>query len=70
MLDTLPGEVIRSQVARKLVDSALATGRQEMWEFTPRPLTQNTNYVRRGDAFPAVERRGYLPYDSQRRKHP
>lgn len=59
-LDTLLDDVIRSQTERKLVDSALAVGREELWDFVPRPLSQNTNYVRRGDAFPQVERRGYL----------
>ena len=48
-------------VARKLIDTALSTGREELWDFTPRPLTHNTKYVRRGDTFPTVERRGYLP---------
>ena len=59
-LDTLLADVIRSQTERKLVDSALSVGRQEPWDFVPRPLEQNTRYVRRGDAFPEVERRGYL----------
>lgn len=59
-LDTLLDDVIRSQVDRKLVDNALSIGREEIWDFTPRALTQNTSYVRRGDAFPEVERRGYL----------
>ena len=61
-LDTLLDDVIRSQVERKLIDSALSIGREEKWDFTPRPLTQNTSYVRRGDAFPTIERKGYLPY--------
>lgn len=61
-LDQLQDDVFRSQSERKLVDSALATGREELWEFTPRVLRQNSNYVRRGDAFPEVERRGYLNY--------
>ena len=61
-LDQLLDDVLRSQTERKLIDSALATGREEIWDFTPRPQRQNTNYVRRGDAFPAVERRGYLAY--------
>ena len=64
-LDTLDGKVLADQTARKLVDSALSIGRQEIWDFTPRPLTQNTNYVRRGDAFPTIERCGYLPYKSK-----
>jgi len=65
-LDTLLEIVIQSQVDRKLVDMALSTGREELWDFVPRPLSQNTSYVRRGDAFPDVERRGYLkPLDNQ-----
>lgn len=68
-LDTLADDVIASQVARKLVDAALAIGREEIWDFTPRPLAQNTNYVRRGDAFPTVERRGYLHYKDKRTSH-
>jgi choline-sulfatase len=59
-LDTLLDDVIQSQIERKLVDDALRTGREEIWDFTPRALAQNTTYVRRGDAFPEVERRGYL----------
>jgi len=61
-LDTLLDNVIRSQSERKLVDAALSVGRAEPWDFVPRPLAQNSNYVRRGDAFPTVERRGYLRY--------
>ncbi|WP_298922461.1 choline-sulfatase [uncultured Roseobacter sp.] len=59
-LDTLLDDVIQSQINRKLIDRALSTGREEIWDFMPRPLAQNTTYVRRGDAFPEVERRGYL----------
>jgi choline-sulfatase len=61
-LDTLLDDVVRSQTERKLVDSALAIGREETWDFIPRLLQQDNRYVRRGDAFPTVERRGYLPY--------
>lgn len=64
-LDTLLDDVIQSQINRKLIDTALSIGREEKWDFTPRPLTQNTNYVRRGDAFPTVERRGYLHYPNE-----
>lgn len=60
-LDRLLDDVIQSQIDRKLIDNALSKGREELWDFTPRALTQNTSYVRRGDAFPEVERRGYLP---------
>ncbi|MEM7206928.1 MAG: choline-sulfatase [Pseudomonadota bacterium] len=55
-------EVIGNQAARRLIDSALQSGRVEKWDFEPRAQTHNTNYVRRGDEFPHVERRGYLPY--------
>ncbi len=63
-LDTLLDKVITSQIERKLIDNALAVGREETWDFIPKSLTQNTNYVRRGDAFPTVERRGYLQYST------
>lgn len=64
-LDTLLEDVIRSQTERKLIDNALRMGREEIWDFTPRPLAQNSSYVRRGDAFPDVERRGYLKPQDQ-----
>ncbi len=64
-LDRMAEEVYRDQTARKLVDNALAKGRHEPWEFVPRGTSQNEKYVRRGDAFPDVERRGYLPYADQ-----
>lgn len=64
-LDNLLEDVIQSQIERKLIDNALSIGREELWNFTPRPLTQNTSYVRRGDAFPEVERRGYLPIQTK-----
>jgi choline-sulfatase len=64
-LDTLLEDVVQSQIERKLIDNALSLGREELWDFTPRALTQNTNYVRRGDAFPTVEQRGYLPYKTK-----
>lgn len=60
-LDTLAADVVASQTARQIVDGALSQGRQEVWDFTPRPDVHQS-YVRRGDAFPEVERRGYLPY--------
>jgi len=59
-LDTLLDDVIRSQSERKLVDAALSVGRPEPWDFVPR--SQTTSYVRRGDAFPTIERKGYLAY--------
>ncbi|MCP4765250.1 MAG: choline-sulfatase [Gammaproteobacteria bacterium] len=61
-LDTIDQEIMLNQASRRLVDAALSQGRQEIWDFQPRPQIHNTNYVRRGDAFPDVERKGYLPY--------
>ncbi|MFK7752840.1 MAG: sulfatase-like hydrolase/transferase [Sedimentitalea sp.] len=49
-----------SQRERKLVDAALAIGRQECWDYTADTRWQSANYVRRGDTFPEIERRGYL----------
>ncbi len=60
-LEALAADVVASQTARKVVDDALSRGRQEIWDFTPQPAVHQS-YVRRGDAFPEVERRGYLPY--------
>ena len=59
-LDELPETVIRSQAERKLVDRALATGREERWDFETRNPRLAGNYVRRGDTFPEVERRAYV----------
>ncbi len=61
-LDELQNNVVHSQTERNLIDDALSTGREEFWDFSPKALIQNTNYVRRGDAFPTVEQRGYLHY--------
>lgn len=61
-LDSIGDEVATNQASRRLVDAALSQGRQEIWDFQPRAQIHNTNYVRRGDSFPEVERRGYLPY--------
>ncbi|MCP4827245.1 MAG: hypothetical protein GY889_00025 [Proteobacteria bacterium] len=48
--------VYADQTARKLIDCALTMGRREIWDFAPRPLAHNSNYVRQGDSFPDVER--------------
>ncbi|WP_302848731.1 choline-sulfatase [Sulfitobacter sp. THAF37] len=66
-LETLPETVVSSQIARKLIDKALSTGREERWDFVTRSHNHGANYVRRGDAFPAVERRGYLQYKDERK---
>ena len=61
-LDALAAQVTADQAARRLVDAALAEGRPEPWDFVPRACERRDRFVRRGDAFPDVERRGYLPY--------
>lgn len=61
-LESTGREIAKNQASRRLVDAALSQGREEIWDFQPRAQTHNTHYVRHGDAFPDVERRGYLPY--------
>jgi len=62
-LDQLEQDVAHSQTERKLIDKALSVGRLEPWDFAPKSEQQQANYVRRGDAFPQVEQRGYLFYN-------
>ena len=59
-LDALAEEKRASQTARSVVNAALREGRVQPWDFVPGALIQNTGYVRSGDTFPEVERRGYL----------
>lgn len=61
-LDTMAQEKAENQTARGVVNQAMQQGRRESWDFMPRPLQQNTGYVRSGDSFPDLERRRYLPY--------
>jgi choline-sulfatase len=60
-LDALPETVMADQRVRRFVDSALSEGERRAWDFRAQPQIDRW-FVRRGDAFPAVERRGYLPY--------
>ncbi len=64
-LEALAEAVTTDQSARRLIAEAAGQGRYEPWDYQPRALVQNSRYVRRGDAFPDVERRGYLPYRSE-----
>jgi choline-sulfatase len=64
-IKTLDQEIMANQASRRLVDSALSQGREEIWDFQPRPQIHNINYVRRGDAFPHVERNSFLPYKNK-----
>jgi choline-sulfatase len=59
-LDSLAEEKRASQTARSVVNAALHQGRRQPWDFVPGALVQNTGYVRSGDTFPEVDRRGYL----------
>jgi choline-sulfatase len=61
-LEALADEVYANQTARKLIDTALGMGRRESWDFVPSLARESQRYVRHGDAFPDVERRGYLPH--------
>ncbi len=62
-LDRLPGRVVADQKRRRLVERALCQGRRQAWH-TSTLAHQERWFVRRGDAFPQVERRGYLTYPS------
>ena len=61
-IEALGSRVAADQAARRLIDAAHGRGRSPAWDFAPRAQIHNTRYVRRGDSFPDVERRGYLPY--------
>jgi choline-sulfatase len=63
-LDALPGQVTASQRTRRFIDGALAQGKPQPWDFRAQPQIDPW-FVRRGDAFPEVERRGYLRYDTE-----
>ncbi len=58
-LEGLRDRIVRSQNDRRLVTQALSAGRRQHWEQGS-TLDPTTRYVRSGDAFPDVERRGYV----------
>jgi choline-sulfatase len=60
-LPALSAEKHRNQSARTVVNNALQQGRAPQWDHVPGALNQESRYVRGGDRFPDVERRGYLP---------
>lgn len=62
-LDRLPTLVTADQRRRRLIERANATGRIELWDFVSQPHIDR-RFVRRGDAFPTVERRGYLAHSA------
>lgn len=64
-LAELKQRVLRSQSERRVVDRALATGREERWDFETTGRLSEGNYVRRGDQFPDIERQGYIAINSR-----
>lgn len=62
-LPALREAVILDQRKRRFLAETLAIGRVESWDYQP-VIDATQSFVRRGDLFPEVERRGYLPYPS------
>lgn len=60
-IETLTRDITQAHAARRAVDAALATGRVEPWDFEATHGVGRGPYVRRGDSFPEVERRHYIP---------
>lgn len=61
-LAELKMDVVKSQKTRQFINAAMQQGREITWEHYPNPVREHTRFVRRGDRFPDVERRSYLPY--------
>lgn len=61
-LPRLHREVVASQRVRQFLAGALQRGKPLPWEHYPDAIRDHTRFVRRGDGFPDVERRSYLPY--------
>jgi choline-sulfatase len=60
-LPALREAVIADQRKRRFLAETLAAGRVESWDYQP-IVDATRSFVRRGDLFPEVERRGYLSY--------
>lgn len=63
-LPQLKTDVASSQRIRRFLADALSTGRVESWEREP-TVGSAERFVRRGDLFPQVERRGYVDYEDR-----
>ncbi len=61
-LPKLRADVVESQRIRQFLLRSLRKGKVRDWEHYPDAIREHTKFVRRGDAFPDVERRSYLPY--------
>ena len=53
-----------NQRIRRFLADALGKGRIEDWEREPTVPTAD-RFVRRGDLFPEIERRGYVDYEDR-----
>ncbi len=60
-LAELAAQKRQSQTARSVINQALSQGRRQAWDYVPGALPPTGRYVRAGDSFPEVDRRGYLP---------
>lgn len=61
-LPRLHKEIVASQRTRQFLAGALQQGKPLFWEHYPNAMRDHTRFIRRGDRFPDVERRSYLPY--------
>lgn len=61
-LPALHRQVVASQRVRQFLAASLQCGKPLFWEHYPNPMRDHTRLIRRGDGFPQVERRSYLPY--------
>ncbi|MBT6273592.1 MAG: choline-sulfatase [Chromatiales bacterium] len=61
-LAQLKADVAANQRIRRFLADSLSVGRVETWEREPTVPSAN-RFVRRGDLFPDVERRGYVDYE-------
>jgi choline-sulfatase len=59
-LDALAAEKRASQTARSVVNAAHHQGRRQPWDYVPGASPRDFGYVRSGDTFPEIDRRGYL----------
>ncbi|KAH8900628.1 alkaline phosphatase-like protein [Thozetella sp. PMI_491] len=61
-LGELREKVIKSVRTRQFLYRAMQKGKTRTWEHYPDTMRDHTKFVRTGERFPDVERRGYLPY--------
>lgn len=64
-LPAIRQDIISNQRIRQLLSRSLAKGRIETWEHYPDPHQHSSRWVRRGDAFPEIEKSGYIDYPTE-----